>query len=69
MGIAEPAQWSVNRHRLIIVFLFLLPIAVYSTVISTRYGFRDDYSILREANEEAGKVTKFCASLGRPIYG
>ena len=30
---------------------------------------RDDYSNLREAHEEIGKVVQFCASHARPIYG
>ena len=33
------------------------------------YGLRDDYSNLREAQEEPGKVVQFCASHARPIYG
>ncbi|WP_257448133.1 hypothetical protein [Archangium lipolyticum] len=49
--------------------LFLLPLATYWRTIFHRYGMRDDYSILREAQEEPGKVLRVCASIGRPLYG
>lgn len=49
--------------------LFLLPLATYWRTIFHRFGFRDDYAILREALEEPGKVTRVCASQGRPFFG
>ncbi|QRN99071.1 hypothetical protein JRI60_08640 [Archangium violaceum] len=49
--------------------LFLLPLATYWRTIFHRYGIRDDYSILREVQEEPGKVLRVCAMIGRPLYG
>jgi len=49
--------------------LFLVPLAAYWPTTFHDYGLRDDYSNLREAHEEPGKVLKFCASHARPIYG
>ncbi|WP_227028100.1 hypothetical protein [Corallococcus soli] len=52
-----------------VVMLFLLPWLIYSSAVVHRYGLRDDYAILREAREEPGKILRFCASQGRPLYG
>ena len=60
---------GANRHWMIAVLLLLLPLLIYSSTIFSRFGFRDDYSILREANEEPGKVIKLCSSHARPLYG
>ena len=49
--------------------LFLVPLVTYWPATFHDYGLRDDYSNLREAHEEIGKVVKFCASHARPIYG
>lgn len=49
--------------------LLALPTAVYWNTIWSHFGFRDDYSILRETHQEAGKVVGFCASQARPLYG
>ncbi|EPX58883.1 hypothetical protein D187_003598 [Cystobacter fuscus DSM 2262] len=49
--------------------LCLLPIVTYASVIFRRYGLRDDYAILREAEMEPGKIFRVCASQGRPLYG
>ncbi|WNG39063.1 hypothetical protein F0U61_39375 [Archangium violaceum] len=49
--------------------LFLLPLATYWRTIFHRYGLRDDYAILREAQEEPGKILRVCAAHGRPLYG
>jgi len=46
-----------------------LPLAVYWQTVFEDYGFRDDYSHLRESREEPGKIVKFAASQGRPLYG
>jgi hypothetical protein len=50
-------------------FLLLAPILVFWPAIFHDYGLRDDYSNLREAHEEPGKILMFCASHARPIYG
>src|SRR5208282_2406585 len=49
--------------------LFLVPLVTYWPATFHDYGLRDDYSNLREAHEEPGKVLQFCASHARPIYG
>jgi hypothetical protein len=49
--------------------LVILPLLVYSNTIFHRYGYRDDYSTIREVREEPGKVLRFCGSQARPLYG
>jgi hypothetical protein len=51
------------------ILLFLVPLLTYFPTTFHDYGLRDDYSNLREAHEEPGKVLQFCASHARPIYG
>ena len=46
-----------------------MPLFTYAPTTFHDYGLRDDYSNLREAHEEPGKILKFCASHARPIYG
>ncbi len=57
------------RTRICLYILLLTPLAVYWQTIFHDYGLRDDYSHLREAREEPGKLVKFTASHGRPLYG
>jgi hypothetical protein len=57
------------RALLIAGLLFLIPVLAYWPATFHDYGLRDDYSNLREAHEEVGKVVAFCASHARPIYG
>ena len=57
------------RAWLLTAFLFLVPLVTYWPATFHDYGLRDDYSNLREAHEEPGKVLQFCASHARPIYG
>ncbi len=57
------------RTRLCLYILLLTPLAVYWPTIFHDYGLRDDYSLLRESREEPGKIVKFTASHGRPLYG
>ncbi|MGA9028578.1 MAG: hypothetical protein WB440_21185 [Steroidobacteraceae bacterium] len=57
------------RAWVLTAFLFLVPLVAYWPATFHDYGLRDDYSNLREAHEEPGKVLKFCASHARPIYG
>jgi hypothetical protein len=54
---------------LLTAMLFLVPLVSYWPATFHDFGLRDDYSNLREAHEEPGKVVKFCASHARPIYG
>jgi hypothetical protein len=57
------------RAWLLTATLFLVPLVTYWPATFHDFGLRDDYSNLREAHEEPGKVVKFCASHARPIYG
>jgi hypothetical protein len=57
------------RAWLLTVALFLVPLVTYWPATFHDFGLRDDYSNLREAHEEPGKVLQFCASHARPIYG
>lgn len=54
---------------LLTALLMLAPLIAYWPATFHDYGLRDDYSNLREAHEEPGKVLKFCASHARPVYG
>jgi hypothetical protein len=57
------------RAWILTAVLFLVPLVTYWPATFHDFGLRDDYSNLREAHEEPGKVLKFCASHARPIYG
>ena len=68
-ALAEPRGAIGLRAWMLTAVLFLVPLATYWPATFHDYGLRDDYSNLREAHEEVGKVVKFCASHARPIYG
>ena len=51
------------------LILMVLPGLLYWETLSERFGFRDDYSNIREAHEEPGKVIAFCTGMGRPLHG
>jgi hypothetical protein len=68
-AIAETRSGLRLRAWMLTAMLFLMPLATYWPATFHDYGLRDDYSNLREAHEEVGKVVKFCASHARPIYG
>ncbi len=57
------------RTRICFLVLLLTPLAVYWQTIFAEYGFRDDYSHVREAREEPGKLVRFTSSQGRPLSG
>ncbi len=57
------------REWVLTAVLFLVPLVTYWPATFHDYGLRDDYSNLREAHEEPGKVLRFCASHARPVYG
>jgi hypothetical protein len=67
--VAERRSVLSLRVVLLTAFLLLAPLLTYWSATFHDYGLRDDYSNLREAHEELGKVIKFCASHARPIYG
>jgi hypothetical protein len=68
-AIARPRTSTRVRAWLLTAMLFLVPLLAYWPATFHDYGLRDDYSNLREAHEEVGKVLRFCASHARPIYG
>lgn len=66
---AEPLGRVRIRAWMLSAVLMLVPLLAYWPATFHDYGLRDDYSNLREAHDEAGKVLQFCASHARPIYG
>ncbi|HXP64447.1 MAG TPA: hypothetical protein VN815_03145 [Steroidobacteraceae bacterium] len=68
-AIAEPSLGLRIRPWMLTALLFLVPLIAFWPATFHEYGLRDDYSNLREAHEEIGKVLKFCASHARPVYG
>jgi hypothetical protein len=68
-AIARPRSRVRVRAWMLTALLFLIPLVAYWPATFHDYGLRDDYSNLREAHEEVGKVLQFCASHARPIYG
>jgi hypothetical protein len=68
-AITQPRTSARVRAWLLTAMLFLVPLVAYWPATFHDYGLRDDYSNLREAHEEVGKVLQFCASHARPIYG
>jgi hypothetical protein len=57
------------RTRICFFVLLVAPLLVYWQTTFSDYGFRDDYANAREAREEPGKLVRFTASHGRPLYG
>ncbi len=49
--------------------LILLPVVVYLPTVFGHYGFRDDYAIIQEANDEPTKVFRVCTGYARPLRG
>ena len=69
-GLVATGQSRFALQALVLAaLLLLLPLFTYAPTTFHDYGLRDDYSNLREAHEEPGKILKFCASHARPIYG
>jgi len=66
---SNPIPWRRRSRWLIASALFLLPLILYSNTIFARFGFRDDYAILREVHEEPGKVIRHVGTYARPLYG
>jgi len=63
------AMWSRRTRWLVASALLLLPLIIYSNTLFGRFGFRDDYAILREVHEEPGKVIRHVGTFARPLYG
>jgi len=68
-AIGKPQALPGVRAWVLTLALFMVPLLAYWPTTFHDFGLRDDYSNLREAHEEIGKVVKFCASHARPIYG
>ena len=68
-AVATSRTGSRVRAWMLTAVLFLVPLLTYWPATFHDYGLRDDYSNLREAHEEVGKILQFCASHARPIYG
>jgi hypothetical protein len=66
---AQPRTGLRVRTGILTALLFLIPLIAFWPATFHDFGLRDDYSNLREAHEEVGKVLKFCASHARPVYG
>ncbi len=58
-----------TRQSVILLILFVLPFLCYWNTIFLTYAFRDDYSYLREATQEPGKIVRVCTGMARPFYG
>lgn len=52
-----------------VLALFAVPLAAYWSTIVEEFAFRDDYSNLREAHDEHGKLLNLTTMNGRPFYG
>src|SRR5262245_39411834 len=57
------------RNWLYAAALLILPLIVYWPTVTHEYGFRDDYSNLREVRERPGWLMQLTSSNGRPVYG
>ena len=57
------------RTRVCLYILLLTPLLVYWPTVFHEYGIRSDYSHLRVAQEEPGRLVKLYATEGRPLYG
>jgi hypothetical protein len=57
------------RNWLYAAALLILPLVVYWPTVTHEYGFRDDYSTLREVRERPGWLMELTSSNGRPVYG
>ena len=57
------------RHGLSVAALLILSLVVYWPTVTHEYGFRDDYSNLREVRERPGWLMTLTSSSGRPVYG
>lgn len=63
--VRTPGVWQVAVAAL----LLILPAALYWDTIFHRYGFRDDYAVLRLTHDEPGRVFQVSAAHARPLYG
>jgi predicted membrane protein len=57
------------RTWLGVAAFLILSLVVYWPTVTHEYGFRDDYSNLREVRERPGWLMTLTSSSGRPVYG
>ena len=57
------------RSWLVAAAFVMLSLVVYWPTVTHEYGFRDDYSTLREVRERPGWLMTLTSSSGRPVYG
>ena len=57
------------RTWLVAAALMILSLVVYWPTVTHEYGFRDDYSNIREVRERPGWLMTLTSSSGRPVYG
>ncbi|MBI5381049.1 MAG: hypothetical protein HZA31_04045 [Opitutae bacterium] len=69
MTTVPQTAWQRWSGRGLWLLLLILPAVLYWSSIWTRFGLRDDYSVLREVLDEPGKIYAFSTSQGRPVYG
>ncbi|MGH8666356.1 MAG: hypothetical protein ACREUX_19005 [Burkholderiales bacterium] len=60
---------QIVRYRIYVALFLLVLLVTYWPTVFHEYGFRDDYSHLRETREIPEHLIRFTASYGRPIYG
>ncbi|MFT3870871.1 MAG: hypothetical protein QM715_20655 [Nibricoccus sp.] len=51
------------------IALILFPVCLYWNTTWAEFGLRDDYGVLREAQQEPRMIEQFCGSHARPIFG
>lgn len=70
---AGAREIDAMSRRLGLIFIWValavLPLFIYSDTIAARYGLRDDYSVLREAQDSDTIILSVNGGQGRPIYG
>ena len=57
------------RAWVCVAAFLILSLVVYWPTVTHEYGFRDDYSNLREVRERPGWLMTLTSSSGRPVYG
>ncbi|MGH8662998.1 MAG: hypothetical protein ACREUX_01910, partial [Burkholderiales bacterium] len=57
------------RNWICLALFLLVLLATYWPTVFHEYGFRDDYSHLRETREIPEHLIRFTSSYGRPVYG
>src|SRR5688500_13363580 len=68
-----PSTTPQSTHRSArwwwLTLIAMIPALIWARPLLLEYGYRDDYSIVREVIEEPGKIIVVCMSEGRLFYG